>query len=322
MASKQWGYSTDVDRPKFKQQDFVPYDILKKLNMDSPVYINLGGLPGNLEQFNGIYKFTGAYNGKGCWRFGDSIYRDDEGPYIWWCAKDAAWNLSTFFEEVLQQKGLASGGSVLAMLKGRRAHPALQGNNKWHIAENWSPDAGSSYVYKTNDGVQCSMSWKEHVDQAEARGFNKIIVTNKAGAVCYSNTDVFSLSEAEAASIDGLFTRKSKKTFELSEQLQFFGFETPFQKVSPGDGTKRYPAGSPQALKQAEWVNAETTGLLWSGDLRREKDLNGKKLRIHERVGVLRLNNFYFCVLQNQWTVERAAMELLHLSQKLLEEGW
>lgn len=318
MAQGDWGYATEVNRPKFRAQAYVPEAVLRKLKEQTPVYLNIDGLPDELSKYNGIYKYVGAYNSKAAWRFGDAIYRDDEGPYIWWSAKDHAWNLSQNYEEVLTQKGHASGGSPLAMLKGTRNHPALQGNTQWHIASAWQDGVGASFVYKTHAAVRCSMSWKEHVDQAEAAGFNKIIVVNKGGDVCYSNNDKYQLTDQEVDSIQNVIEMSGKKCSGLSDELYAFDFAEPFVRVSPSDGTKRYPVGSPQALKQKEWVDAESNGQLWSGKLTQQA---GRR-RITWRIAVIRLNNFFFVVMQNQWRVERAAMELMRLSNKLLEEGW
>merc|ERR1711964_424712 len=103
-------------------------------------------------------------------------------------------------------------------------------------------------------------------------------------------------------------------------ELLFFGFPTPFERVSPGDKFKRFPlaASSPAALAQKSWVDAASSGRLWSGHQRVQQD--GRT--IHWRIVVFRLNNFWIVAMQNQWKVESAAQKMIKIGTPLIGVGW
>lgn len=313
------GTTTDSNRYHFRGANYVPPDVLKKIQDSTPMYIDIYGLPGNLAEFNGIYKRAATYNKKAAWRFEASIYTSDEGPYLWWSAKDNAWQLS-FWEEAKISKGANSGGSPLAQLKQDINNPALH-TIMWHIAKNYSAEIRKNFVYDRDEKVKAAQSWKEHVDMTEAAGFNRVMVVSKSGGVCYSNTNQYELGDDEFASLDELVEIARKGRVEsIADNLLFFGFGTPFVRVDPGDKFKRFPlaASSPMALAQKEWVDAANSGRLWSGHQRVQQD--GRT--IHWRIVVFRLNNFWIVAMQNQWKVESAAQKMIKIGTPLIGEGW
>merc|ERR1712241_946852 len=114
-----------------------------------------------------------------------------------------SWHLS-FWEEAQHQKGANAGGSPLAMLKQDIQNPALH-IAQWHIAKNYNAGNADgkavSFVYETDANVKAAQSWKEHVDETEATGFNKVVVVSKSGGVCYSNTNEYDLGAGEFESL-------------------------------------------------------------------------------------------------------------------------
>lgn len=306
----------------FRGAEFVPPAVAKKIKDSTPMYIDIYGLPApHLKDYNGIYKRAAFWNKRAAYRFENSIYTSDDGPYLWWSKGDGSWHLS-FWEEAKNQKGANAGGSPLAMLKQDINNPALH-THQWHIAKNYNGSGVggkvASFVYETDPNVKAAQSWKEHVDETEATGFNRVIVVSKSGGVCYSNTNEYDLGDGEFASLrDSLQVCKSNVTH--AEELNFFGFGTPFNKYDPGTRYARLPnaPSGPAALAQKGWVDAYNEGRLWSGNQRVQED--GRT--INWRIVVWRLQNFWIVALQNQWTCETAAQKMIKIGTPLVTEGW
>lgn len=310
----------------FRGASYVPPEVAKRIKDSTPMYIDIYGLPGGgsgtLKDYNGIYKRAATWCGRAAYKFEAAIYTSDDGPYLWWSKGDSAWHLS-FWEEAKIQKGANAGGSPLAMLKQDINNPALH-TMQWHIAKNYqAASSGStvSFVYETDANVKAAQSWKEHVDMTEATGFNRVIVVSKSGGVCYSNTNEYELADGEFQSLASCLqvTNKGQVT-GISDQLQFFGFSTPFNKVSPGDSFKKYPhaASGAAGLAQKGWQDAADSGRMWSGNQRVQED--GRT--INWRVVVWRLQNFWIAAMQNQWKCETAAQKMIKIGTPLVKEGW
>lgn len=311
--------ATDV-QSNFRGAEFVPPEVAAKLRDSTPMYVDIYGLPEGLKDYNGIYKRAAFWNKRAAYRFENSIYTSDDGPYLWWSKNDSSWHLS-FWEEAKVQRGANAGGSPLAMLKQDIQNPALHTAN-WHIAKNYQPGAAKavSFVYETDPNVKAAQSWKEHVDETEATGFNKVVVVSKSGGVCYSNTNEYQLADGEFESLAAALQVTGKGKLKASaESVQFFGFPGAFAQVNPGDGYKfPIPAGSPAALAQQGWKDAIADGRIWSGSQRVEQD--GRT--INWRIVVWRLNNFWIVALQNQWKCETAAQKMIKIGAPLVTEGW
>merc|ERR1712156_1232725 len=138
--------------------------------------------------------FAPFWNKRAAYGFENSIYTSDDGPYLWWSKGDSSWHLS-FWEEAQHQKGANAGGSPLAMLKQDIQNPALH-IAQWHIAKNalqvtskGALKASAETLSFFGFATPFTQSWKEHVDETEATGFNKVVVVSKSGGVCYSNTN-------------------------------------------------------------------------------------------------------------------------------------